>query len=59
MDLLDASSGMFMMGLRPAPIIVDCGSDHTLQSLGASAHFKAERDVMSFNMGIIVGRDKL
>ena len=45
---------------RPAPVVVDCGSDYTHSSpLGMSAHFKAERDIILFDMDIVVGRDKL
>ena len=44
MDLLDASSSMFMVGLKATLVVVDCGSDYTLQSLG-SARLKVERDM--------------
>ena len=60
MDLLDASSSMFMMGLgegQPQLLMVRVITHSS--PLGISAHFKAERDIILFDMDIVVGRDKL
>jgi hypothetical protein len=41
MDLLDASSSMFMVGLKATPVVVDCGSDYTLQFFGDVSSFQS------------------
>ena len=41
MDLLDASSSMFMVGLKATTVVVNCGSDYTLQSFGDVSSFQS------------------